>query len=858
MKPPITYYGGKQRLIKELSELLPHHRHYIEPFMGGGALFFAKTPSPSETINDLNGEVINFYKMVKTRFEELKKEVAGTLHSRSTYTEAMAIYRKKTEASEIKRAWAFWVVTNQGFSSRIGSWALGKDNKVSKTLHNKKENFIADYAKRLENVQIECGDALKIIEQYDSPDAFFYLDPPYFNSDCGHYKGYSENDYKKLLDKLLTIKGKFLLSSYPSELLNNYCHSKGWNIKQKKQKVNVSHKIKKEKTEVMVYNYLIKDQSACNKSDKEASEAKNFILRKMRPIKNALSLPVRHNNGKFACSVPKPLIASPLELITEKTSLEMKTKHQEKKKRTEQSGTTTQNKRDEIPSLEIIHEHKLLFKTPNNHYYVLGAPGQDMASLSITLMVEELSCNRKERIKIDLYNRDSVQHYSRVLSEQFCQDQQVFETEFLQLTNLLEKHRDKEYRFQHTQTLPKRAVLQMPVKEQQKCLDFLTAPDLIPGIDALIQRAGVVGEERARKLLFIIASSYKMPSALHLLLRGSQSSGKSHLINTIAGCFPGQDVMNLTRVSSKSFYHYNKEELVGKLMLIQDYDSLDEEARFAFRELQTQGNIHFSTTRKDKFGTILSVVKTVKSHFASLVVTANEGLYYEKMSPWLISSLDETDEQTRRIIEYQNKKLAKPSQGDEEQKAKTFLQNCMTLIKPMPVINPYAGKVMLPMEAKLLRSLNGHFQAFVRQITLLHQYQRKRDKEGRLISEPSDIKIACEILFDSIMLKVDDLHASLRCFFEQMKLFVLSSAKAGNINKTEMNFTQREIRLNLNVSKASCFRYMEELELLEYVQKTGGYANRGFKYRIVFWDDMEKIKTKINEELTRQLNDLTI
>src|SRR5579862_5380885 len=141
MRTPITYYGGKQRLLKELLPLIPIHRLYIEPFIGGGALFFAKEPSEAEIINDLNGNVTNFYKVVQTDFNELKKRIDSTLHSRATHREALNIYNNPDRYDYVTRAWAFWVVTNQGFAGKIGSWALSRDGKIGKTLSHKRAGF---------------------------------------------------------------------------------------------------------------------------------------------------------------------------------------------------------------------------------------------------------------------------------------------------------------------------------------------------------------------------------------------------------------------------------------------------------------------------------------------------------------------------------------------------------------------------------------------------------------------------------------------------------------------------------------------------------------------------------------------
>lgn len=507
----------------------------------------------------------------------------------------------------------------------------------------------------------------------------------------------------------------------------------------------------------------------------------------------------------------------------------------------------------EQPQLVQVHDNKLSLTIEQNEYSVLGALSQDLSSLFVTLLVEERSTGRKERTKLDLYERDGISDFSLRLSELFSQQPDQIESELLLLTDLLEKYREKQFELAKTIYESKRANQSISPQTQRTCMEFLSQPNLLERIDKLIEQTGVVGEYSTRKMLFVIASTYKMSHPLHSLVQGTSGSGKSHLINSIGNCFPPEDVLSMTRVTSKSFYHYNKDELVDKLVLIQDFDGLDEEAQYAFRELQSAGNISSSTTYKDKFGNLVSAVKTVKSHFASLLATTKAEVYYDNMSRSVIIGVDESEEQTVKIISHQNRKLAGLVNVKEEKEAREFLQNCMRCIKPLEVINRYADKVFLPVEAKMLRRLNSHYQSFVKQITLLNQYQRKRDEQGRLITEPEDLQKACDILFDAIILKVDDLDSSLRQFFDRMKEYITKLSKG---KLTEYQFTQRDVRLALNVSKSQCFRYMEDLELLEYIQKVGGYANRGFKYKIVFWDDIDKIRLRVKEQLTKQLEQL--
>ncbi len=260
MKTPITYYGGKQKLAAKIVSLIPDHNLYCEPFIGGAAVFFAKPPSKVEVINDTNSELINFYEVVKNDFPSLYQKVRISLHSRSMFDDARHIVERPHMFTRIDRAWAIWVLAAQGFSGMIDGKSWGYDvakNTTTKKIINKRDLFGEEYAFRLQNVQIECTDALRIIRSRDTEDSFFYCDPPYFNSNCGHYDGYSLDDFENLLKLLSGIQGKFLLSSYPSPILKKYTQDFGWKQISIEQRVSVNKGAGKAKTEVLTANYVI-------------------------------------------------------------------------------------------------------------------------------------------------------------------------------------------------------------------------------------------------------------------------------------------------------------------------------------------------------------------------------------------------------------------------------------------------------------------------------------------------------------------------------------------------------------------------------------------------------------------------
>lgn len=259
MKTPITYYGGKQKLVKHILPLIPEHELYGEPFAGGAAIFFEKENAKVNVLNDTNRELINFYKVVQSDFVSLEKEIQISLYSRDLHRKASVIYNNPDMFNEVKRAWALWILASQSFCAKLND-VWGYEKKISsktKSFRNKKEAFTLELAMKLQDVQLECADALYVIRSRDMEKAFFYVDPPYYNSDMGHYDGYSIDDFEALLKLLSGIKGKFMLSSYPSPILQKYAKDFNWNIKTFDSKVSVSSKkdYLKRKTEVLTMNY---------------------------------------------------------------------------------------------------------------------------------------------------------------------------------------------------------------------------------------------------------------------------------------------------------------------------------------------------------------------------------------------------------------------------------------------------------------------------------------------------------------------------------------------------------------------------------------------------------------------------
>jgi DNA adenine methylase len=257
MKTCIKYWGGKQQLAHQIIASFPSHTCYVEPFFGGGAVFFEKPKAKVEIINDVNDNIINFYRVIKRQFDALQDEVDVTLYSEYQWKQAKQLWEAGFNQDKVLRAWAVFVLSHQSFSSNMGnSWAFSDTQNEARRFKNVKDYFDRKYVQRLDNVQIFCRDALKVIEVVDSPETLYFVDPPYINTSMGHYGGYTEAQFAQLLDLLGKIKGKFLLTTFPSAILADYTARNRWNTVEHVMHKAASVTAGEMKTEVFTMNYL--------------------------------------------------------------------------------------------------------------------------------------------------------------------------------------------------------------------------------------------------------------------------------------------------------------------------------------------------------------------------------------------------------------------------------------------------------------------------------------------------------------------------------------------------------------------------------------------------------------------------
>ena len=521
----------------------------------------------------------------------------------------------------------------------------------------------------------------------------------------------------------------------------------------------------------------------------------------------------------------------------------------------QQLNTNNPNNRPQGASEHLLNTqnaNKIIYSTPTSNYYILGGVPKQLDMLKVMLQIENTD-GVKSRNKIDLYEDKQVEKLSREVGEKLAISKDILENELYKLTDLLEEYREQEQQASKN-NLPNVVAHAFTVKEKLELEDFLKNAKVLQNIKDLLGKTGIVGEESNRMFLFLIALSYKMKDPLHALVQGSSGSGKTRIVRQISDCMPQECVTRFTRISDKALYNYPQNYFTNRLLIIEDVDGLSEEAEMAFRELQSSGELRSSVSIKLENGGITGGEKVVSGPIASMSCTTKGEVYEDNMSRVFLIAVDESMEQTKRIIDYQNQKASGKINSKAEQESKTFIQNVVRILTTKEVINPYAELIQLPEEAHKIRRLNDLFQNFIKMITLIHQYQRKKTEQGKLIAEIQDVETAIEIMFESIVLKVDELDGSLRQFYEKLKHYLQQNYKE---DYSKIEFTQREIRHALHISKAQINRYLQNLTELEYLS-ANGFANKGFKYKITYWDNYEALRKRIKEKLLNQITNIKV
>ncbi len=257
------WYGGKYSHLDWLLPLLPKTTHYCEPFGGSAAVLLNREPAPVETYNDIDGQLVNFFRVLRDQKDELIQAIGLTPFSREEFH--IAISNDHEGVSDLERARRFFVRARQvrtglAQTASVGRWAhckltsrAGMAGAVSRWLGS--VEHLPEIVQRLLRVQIENDQATDIIQRYDSPETLFYCDPPYPHDSRGDSKAYAyemtDDEHRQLAGVLRSVKGKVALSGYDCTLMQQLYDD--WNCI--KAPLKHCHSVKELRQEILWVNY---------------------------------------------------------------------------------------------------------------------------------------------------------------------------------------------------------------------------------------------------------------------------------------------------------------------------------------------------------------------------------------------------------------------------------------------------------------------------------------------------------------------------------------------------------------------------------------------------------------------------
>lgn len=503
-----------------------------------------------------------------------------------------------------------------------------------------------------------------------------------------------------------------------------------------------------------------------------------------------------------------------------------------------------------------INTQDLNLLSYNNELLQIEVPGgvkiEGLDRMRVTLKVELKDSPRPPvRHNLDLYNDNQLEKFIRKVAERLEIGTSVIAASLSELTSELEKYRLEQIKLQEIQTVQ---VKQLTEEEQQTAKEHLQRETLMEQTIEDLQSTGIQGEQDNSMILLMAMSSRKLHDPLSVICLAKSGTGKSYLMEKVALCIPAEDTREQTQFTGASFYHFRREEIKGKVFLIEDLHGA-QTVMFPIAELQTKKRISKTMTIKDKGGQLRTVTLIVEGPVSVIGCTTRERIYEDNANRAILIYLDGSKEQDERIMNYQKQLRAGLTDWYKEKQLQEKLQNMQRMLQPVRIINPYAPLINLPKEIFKPRRTLPILLSFIEAVTFYCQYQRetKADEQtGEVYIEthPQDIEWACKLLKDVLFRKGDELSGIIREFYQW------AVRHCGQLDK-KTGFYAHDIRKINPINPRTLNRYLQELTDYGLLQIVGGNKHRsGYAYKIIAGKDFEQMQSSIEAQIKQVLENV--
>lgn len=476
------------------------------------------------------------------------------------------------------------------------------------------------------------------------------------------------------------------------------------------------------------------------------------------------------------------------------------------------------------PALELaaeVSEEEVTVRLGDRKWRIRG--------LSKNLSYESLKLNvlvaRGEAFHVDtleLYSARQRAAFLKQAADELSAEERVLKSDLGKLVLKLEE-------LQHTaiqQALEQKKPVEMREDDKREALELLRDPKLLDRVLADFERCGVVGEQINKLVGYLAAVSRKLDEPLAVVIQSSSAAGKSSLMEAVLSLMPEEERVQYSAMTGQSLFYMGETDLSHKILAIAEEQGA-QSASYALKLLQSEGELTIASTGKDpQTGRLVTQEYRVQGPVMIFLTTTAIEVDEELLNRCLVLTVDEGREQTRAIHERQ--RIAQTIEGLLAKQERGCLlalhQNAQRLLRPLFVANPFAKELRFADHATRTRRDHMKYLTLIRSIALLHQYQRPvREVEHRggklryVEVTRDDIAIADRLCAQVLSRSLDELAPQTRRLLEGIESLVTERAKQQGIDRSDVRFTQRELRAYSGWSATQVKVQLGRLQALEYV-----------------------------------------
>jgi DNA primase len=495
----------------------------------------------------------------------------------------------------------------------------------------------------------------------------------------------------------------------------------------------------------------------------------------------------------------------------------------------------------EIPT--EIKPQEIIIPQQNRRWRIRGLA----RNTTYEVMKVNVQVSMNDKFHIDTLDLYSARHRTGYIKQAAAELEMEEETVKKDLGKVLLKLEDLQDEMIKQTLEPKKKEVKMSEKEKQQAMDLLKAPDLLERILKDFEKCGVVGEQTNKLVGYLAAVSRKLDNPLAILIQSSSAAGKTWLMESVLAFMPAEEKIKYSAMTGQSLFYMGEIDIKHKILAIVEEEGA-ERTRYALKLLQSEGELSIASTGKDPIsGQLTTKEYRVEGPVMIFSTTTHIDIDEELQNRCIILTVDESREQTRAI--HQKQREQRTLKGLKHSQEKTELlkvhHNAQRLLRPLPVVNPYAHQLTFLDDKTRMRRDHQKYLTLIDAITLMHQYQRplktfknKMGGNGNPILYVSvtldDIEIANRLASKVLGRSLDELPPQTRRFLEMVKEMVKKECERLRVERADYRLSRRQICEYTGWSMTQVRLHLERLVEHEYVLVHRGSRGLSFVYELLY------------------------